>query len=95
MACPSVTDCVCPKKTCANNGKCCACVVKHRETDSLPFCLFLDNGGDKSLKNFYHALQARFEKLGAIPLEDTDLTVNPARQELTGAHGDEVVCLVK
>jgi clan AA aspartic protease len=33
--------------------------------------------------------------LGAIPLEDMDLIVNPARQELTGAHGDEVVCLIK
>ena len=33
--------------------------------------------------------------LGALPLEDMDLIVNPARQELTGAHGDEVVCLVK
>jgi clan AA aspartic protease len=33
--------------------------------------------------------------LGAIPLEDMDLIINPARQELTGAHGDEVVCLIK
>jgi clan AA aspartic protease len=33
--------------------------------------------------------------LGAIPLEDMDLIVNPAKNELTGAHGDEVVCLIK
>jgi hypothetical protein len=33
--------------------------------------------------------------LGAIPLEDMDLIVYPARQELIGAHGDEVVCMVK
>jgi clan AA aspartic protease len=33
--------------------------------------------------------------LGAIPLEDMDLIVNPALQELTGAHGDEVLSLVK
>ena len=32
--------------------------------------------------------------LGAIPLEDMDLIVDPARQELKGAHGDEIVCLV-
>ena len=32
--------------------------------------------------------------LGAIPLEDMDLIVNPAKQELVGAHGDEVVCIV-
>jgi clan AA aspartic protease len=31
--------------------------------------------------------------LGAIPLEDMDLIVNPARQVLEGAHGDEVVAL--
>jgi clan AA aspartic protease len=28
--------------------------------------------------------------LGAIPLEDMDLIVNPAAGELSGAHGDEV-----
>ncbi|MDR2747003.1 MAG: aspartyl protease family protein [Treponema sp.] len=32
--------------------------------------------------------------LGAIPLEDMDLIVNPSKQELTGAHGDEVVTSV-
>jgi clan AA aspartic protease len=32
--------------------------------------------------------------LGAIPLEDMDLIIDPQRQKLTGAHGDEVVCLV-
>ncbi|MDR2071583.1 MAG: retroviral-like aspartic protease family protein [Treponema sp.] len=33
--------------------------------------------------------------LGAIPLEDMDLIVDPAARELKGAHGDEVVCLIK
>ena len=33
--------------------------------------------------------------LGAIPLEDMDLIVDPVRQALAGAHGDEIVCLVK
>jgi hypothetical protein len=36
-------------------------VIKHKETDSLPFCLFLDNDGDKSLANFYKTLKKRFE----------------------------------
>ena len=54
-------ECACPKKTCPNNGQCCACVVKHKETDSLPFCLFLENNGDKSLANFYKNLKKRFE----------------------------------
>ena len=29
--------------------------------------------------------------LGAIPLEDMDLIVDPAAQMLTGAHGDEEI----
>ena len=33
--------------------------------------------------------------LGAIPLEDMDLMVDPVRQVLTGAHGDEILCMVK
>ena len=32
--------------------------------------------------------------LGAIPLEDMDLIVDPTQQQLTGAHGDEVVTMV-
>jgi predicted aspartyl protease len=33
--------------------------------------------------------------LGAIPLEDMDLMVNPVDRKLVGIHGDEVVYLVK
>jgi clan AA aspartic protease len=33
--------------------------------------------------------------LGAIPIEDMDLVVNPAKRELIGAHGNEIVCYVK
>ncbi|MDR2940414.1 MAG: hypothetical protein LBV08_08875 [Clostridiales bacterium] len=61
MGCENVNGCPCPKKLCANNGKCCACIVKHREADSLPFCMFQDNGGDKSTGNYYRKLKARFE----------------------------------
>ena len=32
--------------------------------------------------------------LGSIALEDMDLMVNPVKQELVGAHGDEAMCLV-
>ncbi|MDR1899090.1 MAG: retroviral-like aspartic protease family protein [Treponema sp.] len=31
--------------------------------------------------------------LGAIPLEDMDLMVNPVKQTLEGVHGDEVISL--
>jgi len=66
MKCEKVIDCPCPKETCENNRNCCACVIKHKETDSLPYCLFVDNGGDKSLKNYYIFLKNRFEKVGNV-----------------------------
>lgn len=62
MNCSNVKECACPKESCANHGKCCACVIKHKETDSLPFCLFLDNDGDKSVKHYYEKLKERFGK---------------------------------
>ena len=62
MNCVNVKECACPKTSCANHGKCCDCVIKHRETDSLPFCLFLDNDGDKSVENYYRKIKERFEK---------------------------------
>lgn len=61
MSCTNTKECACPKKTCQNNGDCRACVIKHKNTDSLPYCLFLDNEGDKSLFNFYKKLKQRFE----------------------------------
>ncbi|GMO23428.1 MAG: hypothetical protein Ta2B_02640 [Termitinemataceae bacterium] len=33
--------------------------------------------------------------LGAIPLEDMDLIVNPVKQELVGAHGDKILVMLK
>ena len=61
MKCDTAKECACPKTTCQNHKKCCTCVIKHRDTDSLPYCLFIDNEGDKSLKNLYHKLKKRFE----------------------------------
>jgi len=37
--CPNVSVCPCSKTECENNGKCCSCVVKHRDGGNLPFCL--------------------------------------------------------
>ena len=62
MNCSNTQKCPCPKNIeCPRYGKCCECVVNHKNIDSLPFCLFLDNDGDKSLKNFYKKLKERFE----------------------------------
>jgi len=60
MPCPNVKECLCPNTSCKDHSKCCDCVLKHKNTDSLPFCLFQDNGGDKSVKNYYRKLQERF-----------------------------------
>ena len=62
MNCENVKECAYPKTECPNHKKCCDCVIKHRETDSLPFCLFPDNDGDKSVENYYRKLKIRFEK---------------------------------
>ncbi len=61
MSCGKVKECACPKVTCANHGLCCACVKKHRDTDSLPYCLFPDNDGDKSNYNHFVVLSKRFK----------------------------------
>ena len=63
MSCDNTKECACPKKNCENHGKCCACVVRHREKDSMPFCLFPDNDGNRSMENLYHKLKERFEKM--------------------------------
>ena len=33
--------------------------------------------------------------LGAIPLEAMDLTINPRKEEIIGAHGDQIVHFIK
>lgn len=62
MKCANVKECACPKTDCVNHSRCCQCVIKHKNTDSLPFCLFIDNEGDKSLANYYKKLKDRFEE---------------------------------
>ena len=32
---------------------------------------------------------------GAIPLEAMDLTINPRKEEVVGAHGDQIIHSVK
>lgn len=62
MSCPNVNECICPKVSCPNHGQCRKCVMKHRVTESLPYCLFPDNDGDKSNENHYRVLKKRFEE---------------------------------
>jgi clan AA aspartic protease len=39
--------------------------------------------------------EAKEVLLGALPLEDMDLIIDPKRQEITGAHGDEIISMAK
>jgi len=55
-------ECSCPKTECPRIGNCKECVKNHRNSDSMPFCLFMNNDGNKSLENFYKKLKERFEK---------------------------------
>lgn len=32
-------NCTCPKTTCPRHGKCCECIMAHREKDSLVYCM--------------------------------------------------------
>ena len=98
MKCKNVKICDCPKDTCENYGKCCACVTKHRETDSLPFCLFPDNDGDKSAQNYYKKLKERFgrsdaERLAKFEEAYRDLQISiselPGKLEILRAQGKE------
>jgi len=59
--CQDGNECACPKTECPRNGSCRECVKNHRESDSMPFCLFMNNDGNKSLENFYRKLKERFE----------------------------------
>ena len=54
-------ECDCPKTECPRHGDCAACVKNHRESDSMIYCLFPDNGGNKGMENFYKKLKERFE----------------------------------
>jgi hypothetical protein len=53
--------CDCPNN-CERHGKCYECILNHKSTDSLPFCLFPENGGSKKLSNFYKFLKKRFDQ---------------------------------
>jgi len=57
MNCPNVKECACPKESCQNHKRCCACVVQHRGLGNLPFCL----REDRIMENLYQKLREQFE----------------------------------
>ena len=69
--CPTPKNCPCTSRSCPNRGYCCDCVKKHRETDSLPYCLFPDNDGDHHVIFYYQKLKKRFEGESGQAKDDT------------------------
>ena len=73
---------------------------KARLADGSPHTYALTESVQIHWKNREASLQAILVPnaanvlLGAIPLEAMDLVVNPVKQELTGAHGDEQVFII-
>ena len=59
-SCNSI-ECPCPKRACPNNGKCCTCVLKHKNQGDLPICLFAGKDGDRSMNAYYQVLKEKFE----------------------------------
>lgn len=39
MAGCNESNCLCPDKDCPRHGKCCECVMAHREHKNLPMCM--------------------------------------------------------
>lgn len=62
MSCREENKCSCPNEACENHGKCCQCVIRHNAGDSLPYCIFPSEDGDKSNRHYYEVLKERFEK---------------------------------
>ncbi len=49
--------CSCVKKDCPLHGNCKACIAKHNKVKQIPHCIFPNNNGDRSIKNFYNYLK--------------------------------------
>jgi len=61
MECSNTKICKCPNNECKNHQKCCKCIDKHKQSKSLPYCLFEENKNDKSLRAFYKYLKSLFK----------------------------------
>ncbi len=54
-------NCPCKNTACKFHANCAECIAKHNKAEQLPHCLFPDNEGDKSVKNYYKKLKEKFE----------------------------------
>ena len=54
--------CTCTYEPCERKGKCCECIVYHREMDELPGCLFppeVERTYDRSRARYIQALRSK------------------------------------
>lgn len=57
--------CPCTYDPCPRKGKCCECIVYHRQSDELPGCLFppeVEKTYDRSMARFVQCYQAKTGK---------------------------------
>ncbi len=54
--------CPCTKVECPLHSNCKACIMKHKQAQQIPHCLFPNNKGDRSISHFYTTLKEIYEK---------------------------------
>lgn len=46
-------SCPCPKRTCAQHGLCCLCILRHRANQTMPRCVYRGvEPPDRSIETF-------------------------------------------
>lgn len=62
MGLKSISECPCPKTDCSHHSKCALCALEHKNNSTMPYCLFVDNGGDNSIEHYYKCIELRYDK---------------------------------
>ena len=55
-------NCTCTYTSCSKRGKCCECVMYHRENGEIPGCFFppeAEKSYDRSVENFIRSVSRR------------------------------------
>ena len=58
----NLKQCTCTYESCSRRGKCCECILYHRQSGELPGCLFppeVERTYDRSIARFVQAYSGR------------------------------------
>jgi len=58
----NLKQCTCTYESCSRRGKCCECILYHRQSGELPGCLFppeVERTYDRSIARFVQAYSRR------------------------------------